>query len=172
MADGKLFIYIQCMLGLKQCLFHRGSSVIDRISISCRIPCMPPPHSNHTRPPGATTHAPWATTHAPPQEQPCMPPEQPCTPPRSNHAWPPSPSWATTHAPLGATMHTPLWTECGHTRLKILPCPNFVAGGNNNILSRINVFFVCNTSCQGRTNLYLFAKSINTYFKEQIIYLI
>ena len=66
----------------------------------------------HMPPPGATMHAPRATTHTPPgatmpppPEQPHMPPlDQPCTP--------------------------PLWTECGHTLLKILPCPNFVAGGN------------------------------------------
>ena len=106
------------------------------------------PPNNHAHPwatmhpPGATMHAPWeqpcmppleqprmparATMH-PPGEQPCMPSwEQPCMPPKCNHA----PPRATMHAPQ-ATTHTPLWTECGHTLLKILPCPNFVAGGNN-----------------------------------------
>ena len=62
----------------------------------------PPPQSNHACPPGATMHAPQSN-HA------CFPPEQPRTP--------------------QATMHAPLWTECGQTLLKILPCPNFIAGG-------------------------------------------
>ena len=47
-----------------------------------------------------------------PLEQPCMPPEQPHMPPEQPCMPPP-------------------WTECGHTLLKILPCPDFVAGGKN-----------------------------------------
>ena len=82
-----------------------------------------PPGSNHACPPEQPRMPPWgATMHPPPPpEQPCMPPpEQPCMSPPSNHACPPG----SNHACL------PLWTECGHTLLKILPCPNFVAGGN------------------------------------------
>ena len=83
-------------------------------------PCMPPQAT--TQPPGATTHAPPGSNHT--------------CPPGRNHAHPPG---ATMHAPPGATTHTPPeqprrpppWTECGHTLLKILPCPNFVAGGKN-----------------------------------------
>ena len=102
---------------------------------------------SHACPPGATTHAP---------EQPCTPPQQPCipleqphmspratthAPPRSNHACPPRsnhacPLGATTHTPWEQPCMTPLWTECGHMLLKILPCPNFVAGGNNSLLRR------------------------------------
>ena len=43
------------------------------------------------------------------------------------------PPQATMHAPSPQEQPRtpPLWTECGHTLLKILPCPNFVAGGKN-----------------------------------------
>ena len=103
-------------------------------------PCMPPPRSNHTWDPTPRSnhaHPLGATTHAL-QEQPCMPPT-----PRINHACPPEqpcmPPGATMHTPSPRSNHAcppeqprmpPLWTECGHTLLKILPCPNFVAGGN------------------------------------------
>ena len=100
----------------------------------------------HACPP-FTTHAPPFTTHAPPL--PHMPPLHhrcaplPCThpftthplrhahpPPR--HACPPG----SNHAPPREQPRTPapLWTECGHTLLKILPCPNFVAGGKKLVL--------------------------------------
>ena len=95
--------------------------LIDHISVSHHIPCMPPPEqpcmplSNHACPPGATMHAPLEQPHAPqatmhaPQEQPCMPPksnhacppEQPCMPPN-----PPTPLGATTHAPMDR-----MWTH-------------------------------------------------------------
>ena len=78
-----------------------------------------PPRSNHTHPP-QSNHAclpppeqprmpPLEQPHMPPPEQPCMPPpEQPCMP--------------------------PLKTEW-QTGVKILPCPNFVAGGKNRLLN-------------------------------------
>ena len=68
-----------------------------------------PPGSNHT-PPGATMHE---------------------LPPQSNHlSTPPTPQEQPRMPPPRATTHAPPWTECEHTLLKILPCPNFVAGGN------------------------------------------
>ena len=83
-------------------------------------PCTPAQGATMHVPPGVTMHAPLvATTHAPPGEQ-------PHTPPESNHASLPG---ATTQPPQ-ATTHAPPWTECGHTLLKILPCPNFIVGGN------------------------------------------
>ena len=118
-----------------------------------------PPGSNHTCPPEQPCMPPWSN-HAHPQEQPCTPQsnhtcpswsnhtctswEQPCTPqkqphmpPRSNHICSPeqpcTPPRATMYMPPRATMHTPLWTECGHMLLKILPCPNFVAGSNKEL---------------------------------------
>ena len=77
------------------------------------------PRSNHACPPGATMHAP-PSNH---------------TPPQSNHA----PPRATTHDPPEQP-HTPppLWIEW-HTLLKILPCPNFVAGGK---YSRLVIVFL------------------------------
>ena len=90
------------------------------------------PQNNHAHPPGATMHA-------PPSNQTC--PRATMHPPR-----------ATTHAPQ-ATMHATLWTKCGHMLLKILPCPNFVAGGNKdtpattNIFLCINLFVVSGTNC-------------------------
>ena len=71
--------------------------------------------SNHACPPGSNQACPPQQPHMPPRATTHAPPEQPCMPP---------------HTPPGATTHTPPWTECGHTLLKILPCPNFVAGGN------------------------------------------
>ena len=54
---------------------------------------------------------------------PCMPPPpRPCMPP--GHACPPA-----THAPH------PCGQNKWHTLLKILPCRNFVAGGNNTMLT-------------------------------------
>ena len=77
------------------------------LTVSHRIPCMPPGR-NHACPPGGTTHAP-SSNHAFPPEQPRMPPgatmhtpwQQPCMPPLA----------ATMHAPPGATTHAPLWTD-------------------------------------------------------------
>ena len=110
-------------------------------------PCTPP--KQPCMPPRATMHTPPGSNHAcPPCDQPHMPPrEQPHMLPRSNHACPlgsnhACPLGATTHAlppksnhthPPGATIHAPPWTECGHTLLKILPCPNFVAGGKYSV---------------------------------------
>ena len=87
-------------------------------------PRMPP--LRHTCPP-FTMHAP-PLSRMPPLHHTCPP--SPCMPPFTTHA----PPFAT-HAPQACTpweqpRTPPLWTECGHTLLKILPCPNFVAGGN------------------------------------------
>ena len=80
-------------------------------------PCMPP-FATHAPPspcmPPFTMHAPLC--HACPL-LPRMPPLCHTCPPR--HACP----------PREQPRIPPLWTECGHTLLKILPCPNFVAGG-------------------------------------------
>ena len=82
-------------------------SLIDRISVSCCIPCMPPPPEQPHMPPKQPGMPPRATMHAPPREQPRMPSpgvpmhapsEQPCTPPWEQPCMPPP----------GATMHLPL----------------------------------------------------------------
>ena len=103
-------------------------------------PCMPPLGATMP-PPRATTHTPRATTHAlqgatthAPLEQPCMPAlpqSNHACPPQSNHACPPGSNHA---CPTGATTHAPLSTEW-QTGVKILPCPNFVAGGKNRLLN-------------------------------------
>ena len=127
------------------------------LTVSRRIPRMPPPEqprmppqSNHACPPRATTHAPRATMHAP-QEQPHMPshPEQPCTPPKQPRMppleQPRTPPGATMHAPPRATTHTPRsnyacppWTEW-QTGVKILPCPKLRLRAVNNDWIRTSV---------------------------------
>ena len=94
-----------------------------------------PPQSNHAHPPPGSNHA------CPPCDQPhmlprsnhaCPPREQPCMPPGSNHTCP-TPQEQPCTPPLEQPHMPPLWTECGHTLLKILPCPNFVAGGKYSV---------------------------------------
>ena len=76
------------------------------------VGCIPPAHWSYLRI-SYPTHTPLgATTHGPPAATMHAPREQPCTPPR-------------------ATMHAPRGQNCWHTLLKILPCPNFVAGGKD-----------------------------------------
>ena len=72
--------------------------------------CPPPPGSNHAYPS--------------PRQQPRMPPpEQPRTPPQEQPRMPPPEQRRT----------PPCGQNCWHTLLKILPCPNFVAGGKKHI---------------------------------------
>ena len=85
-----------------------------------------PPRSNHACPPRATMHTPRATTHAPPRATMHTPLEQPCMPPRATT--PPREQPHMPRPPREQPCMPPLWTEW-HTLLKILPYPNFVAGG-------------------------------------------
>ena len=91
------------------------------------LPCMPPamhaPH--HTHPPCHACPPPCTppTMHAP---LPCMPPHHtlPC------HTCPPPHTLPhATHAPPYHACPSP-GQNSWHRLLKILPCPNFVAGGN------------------------------------------
>ena len=124
-------------------------------------PCTPPraknspPWSNHTCPPSNHACPPGATMHAPPPpEQPHMPQgapslvEQPCTPP-----------------PPEQPRMPPLWTECGHTLLKILPCPNFVAGGNNR-LAPPGKSWICHCTSQALHQLVCVEAFENTNSKQ------
>ena len=113
------------------------------------LPCMPPPHMPpcHACPPAMHTPC-----HAcPPPCTPCHVPLLPHTPPM--HAplgmhVPTTHTTPATHAPLPhipcchahpPAMHAP--PHCGqnswHTLLKILPCPNFVAGGKKHLHRQI-----------------------------------
>ena len=97
---------------------------------ACPLPCMPPCHAYppaiyafnfkkcHTcLPPGMrpTTHSPY---HACPQS--CMPPIM-----HAPHHSCPLPCYPLCHA-----SPPPRWQNSWHTLVKILPCHNFVAGGN------------------------------------------
>ena len=125
-----------------------------------------PPH-NHAcpptmHPPPATTHTPGnhacplATTHTPkkphmlPHNHACPPATtQPPPPPQHACPWQACTPPATMHAPPG--YHAcPACPPCGqnswHTLLKILPCPNFVAGGKNEMDSDRYICFRLNAA--------------------------
>ena len=106
------------------------------------LPCMPPHHRHPLpcMPPG--THIPLAmhapchshppTMHAPCHAHPlpCMPPVMHTTPamhtPHTNPL-----QWMTPAMHIPPAMHAPPCRQNSwHMLLKILPCPNFVAGGN------------------------------------------
>ena len=102
------------------------------------LPCMPP-----------AMHAPCHACPAPPCHTcPSHACRLPCTPPglyAPNHAWPPCHAcplpYRLPHHVYPPAMHAPLpgmplhGQNSWHTLLKILPCPNFVAGGKNNKLA-------------------------------------
>ena len=100
-----------------------------------------PPWSNHACPPEQpctpqATHVCPPSKHAPPQATMHAPRERPCMPhPRSNHTHTPreqpcTPPWEQPcMPPQEQPCMPPLWTEW-QTGVKILPCPNFIVGGN------------------------------------------
>ena len=84
------------------------------------LPCMPHPFC-HAHPLPCMPPA----IHAP---LPCMPPRHACPHHTHTHPWTPP----ATHTPCHACPPPP-GQNSWHTLLKILPCPNFIAGGNNQI---------------------------------------
>ena len=135
---------------------------------------MPPPRSNYAHPPEQPCTPPRATMHAPRSNH-----AHPACPPWSNHACPPEqprmpppPPGATMHAPLEQPRTPPLWTECGHTFLKILPCPNFVAGGNNEWYITTRFCFIIWISWIINLSFSLLRKLVLHRFKSLIKYVV
>ena len=102
--------------------------------ISRRIPCMPPPGSNHACP---HTHEqpcmPPGSNHTHPPEQPHMPPEQKCTPPEQPRMPPPPeqphmPPRATTHAPQANPQDPPPPVDRMTDMCKNITFANYVCG--------------------------------------------
>ena len=120
---------------------------------------MPP--SNHTCPPGATTHAPPSNhacppvqpcTHIPPQSNhTCMPPQSNHTPPKEPCTWPPRTTMHPQEQP-----HTPPPVDRMTDTCKNITFTNFVfrvvtrsANGNHHLAVALN------TSSGGELRLYL-----------------
>ena len=120
-------MHTACSLTVSRSICHTCPPAMPPASpLPCTPPAMhapyhacPPSHAHphHACPPAThapTMHTPCHTHYHPP---PHMPPPQPHMPPLP-------------HMPPTA-MHTPpRGQNSWHTRLKILPCPNIVAGGN------------------------------------------
>ena len=108
---------------------HSSNMCTTRSLTICHTCPMPATHAApamHAPPP---RHTQSPAMYAPPHPSPCHACPLPHTPP-TTHA-PPTTHPSSHHA---HTLHHPC-PSCGqnswHALLKILPCPNFVAGGNN-----------------------------------------